>query len=529
MPAKQIARCQEARELIRAGVQQLAKAVKVTLGPRGRNVIIGKSFGAPLVTKDGVSVAKEVDLEDNCENVGARMVREVSSQTSDAAGDGTTTATILAEAIFCDGLRAVAAGIEPLAFKRGVNRAVEAVVKDLHARSTAVTARGEIANVARIASNNDVEVGEMVADAMDKVGKDGVITVEEGKGLQTEVVLAEGMQLDKGYISPHFATDVTTREAVLEDACILICEKKVSTARDIMSVLEKAAQSGRPLLIIAEDVDGEALATMVINKLRGTLKCCAVKAPGFGDRRKALLEDIAIMTGGQAVFEALGIKLDSLELDQLGTARKIVVTKDTITIIEGGGAAKDVKARIAQIRAEIEDTTSDYDREKLEERLAKLSGGVAELQVGAATEVAMKEKKARVENALNATRAAVEEGIIPGGGVGLVRAAAALAKLRAPAAEKVGINVVRSALMRPIRQIADNAGFDGTVVASKVADGEEAFGFDAEAGEYGDMIKAGILDPTKVVRTALENAASVATLLLTTDTVVTDYEEENED
>jgi len=529
MAAKQIARSEEARELIRAGVRQLVKAVKVTLGPRGRNVIIEKSFGAPTVTKDGVTVAKEVDLEERFENVGARMVREVASQTSDVAGDGTTTATILAEAIYCDGLKAVAAGIEPIAFRRGVNRAVEAVVSDLRARSTGVAGRREIANVARIAANNDAEVGEMIADAMDKVGRDGVITVEEGKGLQTEVVLEEGMQLDKGYISSHFFTDAVTREAVLEDAYVLLYEKKLSVVRDIVPLLEKVAQSGRPLLIIAEDVEGEALATMVINKLRGTLKCCAVKAPAFGERRNAILDDIAVMTGGQAVFEALGAKLENLELDQLGTARKIVVTKDTTTIIKGGGARGDIEARIAQIRAEIEETTSDYDREKLEERLAKLSGGVAELRVGAATEVAMKEKKARVEDALHATRAAVEEGILPGGGVALVRAAAVLGRLRAPAEEKVGINVVRSALLRPIRQIADNAGFDGSVVANKVAEGEDGFGFDAESGEYTDMIKAGILDPTKVVRTALENAASVATLLLTTATVITEYEEEDED
>ena len=529
MSAKQIAYRQEAREALRRGVRQLAKAVKATLGPAGHNVILEKSFGAPTVTKDGVSVAKEIDLKDSYENMGARMVREVASKTSDVAGDGTTTATVLAEAIFDEGLKNVAAGANPMALKRGIELAVEAVVAAIAKLSTKVKTRDEIANVGRIAANNDAEVGDMLAEAMEKVGKDGVITVEEGKSLVTEVKLVEGMQFDKGYISPYFATNPATRECEFEDACVLIHEKKISSIQDLVPILEKIAQSGKPLLIIAEDIEGEALATLVVNKLRGTLKVCAVKAPGFGDRRKAMLEDLAVLTGGSAIFEDLGTKLENVTLKDLGRAKKIRVDKDTTTIIEGAGAQKDIKARIAQVRNEIESTTSDYDREKLEERLAKISGGVAEILVGEATESAMKAKKDRVEDALHATRAAVEEGIVPGGGVALVRAISALDNLSLKGDEATGVDILRRALSAPLRQIAENADAEGSVVLQKVLESDKNVGFDADALKYVDMVKAGIIDPAKVVRSALQNAASIATLMLTTDAIISDEPKDDDD
>jgi len=528
MPAKKIAFDQEAREAMRRGVRTLAQAVKVTLGPRGRNVVIQKSYGAPTVTKDGVSVAKEIEIEDAYENMGAQMVKQVASKTSDVAGDGTTTATVLAEAIFEEGLRIVAAGGNAMAVKRGIDRAVGVVIEDLKKRSVEVKDRKEIAQVGTIASNGDQEIGEKIAGAMEKVGKDGVITVEEGKGIETEVNLVEGMQFDRGYLSPHFVTDYQSMEAVLEDAYVLIHEKKISSVKDLVPLLEKVAQSGKPLLVIAEDVEGEALATLVVNKLRGVLHTCAVKAPGYGDRRKAMLEDIAILTGGQAIFEDLGIDLENATLNQLGRVKKVVVDKDDTTLIKGSAETNDaVKGRIEQIKKEIETTTSDYDREKLQERLAKLAGGVAELRVGAATEIEMKEKKARVENALHATRAAAEEGIVPGGGVALLRAAAALGPVEAKAEgdEKVGVGIVARALEAPIRQIADNAGIQGVIVVQKVKEGEGNFGYDAAAGEYGDLVEKGIVDPTKVVRCALENASSIAGLLLTTDALVAEIPE----
>ena len=529
MPAKQIALNQEAREALRRGVRGLTRSVKSTLGPVGHNVIMEKSFGAPTVTKDGVTVAKEIDLKDPYENMGARMVREVASKTSDVAGDGTTTATILAEAIFEEGLKNVAAGANPLALKRGIDRAVEAAVREIKRMAAKVKSRDEIAHVGRIAANNDPEVGEMIADAMEKVGKDGVITVEEGKSLLTEVNLVEGMQFDKGYISPYFVTDAGTMECVFEDAYVLIHEKKISSVQDLVPLLEKVAHASKPLLIVAEDIEGEALATLVVNKLRGTFSCCAVKAPAFGDRRKAMLEDIAILTGGRAISEDLGVKLESVELKDLGRAKKVRVDKENTTIIQGAGTAKDVRARVQQVRNEIESTTSDYDREKLEERLAKISGGVAEIQVGEATEVAMKAKKARVEDALHATRAAVEEGIVPGGGVALVRVGRALEKISAGGDEATGVDIVRRALSAPLRQIAANAGAEGAVVLQKVLESATHVGFDAETGEYVDMIKAGIIDPAKVVRCALENAASIASLMLTTDAIISELPKEEED
>jgi len=527
MAAKQIARGEAARAAVREGVELLSRAVKATLGPRGRNVIIEKSFGSPTVTKDGVTVAKEIELKGRFANIGARLVREVAAKTSDTAGDGTTTATVLAEAIFLDGLRHVAAGLEPLALRSGILKAVEAAVADLRQRSIPVKGRADIAHVGRIAANNDPEIGNMIADAMEKVGKDGVITVEEGKGFKMELELVEGMQLDKGYISPYFVTNPERMECVLENALILVHEKKLSSVRDLLPVLERVAQTGRPLLVIAEEVEGEALATLVVNKLRGTLVSCAVKAPAFGERRRAILEDICIVTGAKGVFEDLGVKLEHVDLSYLGSARKVVVDKDTTTIVEGGGAKADIEGRIAQLRREIDETTSDYDREKLQERLAKLAGGVAVLRVGAPTEAAMKERKARVEDALHATRAAVEEGVLPGGGVALLRAAKAVEKLKLPPEEQAGVDIVARALRRPLEQIAINAGFDGSVVAKKVEEGEGNFGFDAEKGEYTDMMAAGIIDPTKVVRCALENAASVATLLLTTETVVAECEKKD--
>ncbi len=519
--AKIIAFEQEAREAIRRGVSKLARTVKVTLGPKGRNVILQKSFGSPTVTKDGVTVAKEIELEDVYENMGARMVREVASKTSDVAGDGTTTATVLAEAIFNEGLKAVVAGVNPIKMKQGIEKAVADLTEKLHSMATKVKDQSAMADVATIASNNDREIGELLADAMSKVGKDGVITVDEGKSLQPEQEWVEGMQFDRGYLSPYFVTDSASMEAVLEDAYILVFEKKISSIKDMVPMLEKVVQQGKPLLIIAEDVDGEALATLVINRLRGTFNVCAVKAPGYGDRRKAMMEDIAILTGGQAIFEALGIKLESVDLPQLGRAKKIIIDKDNTTIIEGAGKSSDIKARIDQIRREIENSTSDYDREKLEERLAKLAGGVAKVNVGAATESEMKEKKARVEDALHATRAAVEEGILPGGGVALLRASSTVKPGDDLSEdEKVGYNIVLRSCRSPLHMIAQNAGQDGGIVCEKVAAMKGNGGYNALTDTYEDLVKAGVIDPTKVTRTALGNAASVAILLLTSDALV---------
>ncbi|MEM6364074.1 MAG: chaperonin GroEL [Planctomycetota bacterium] len=524
--AKIIAFDQEAREAIRRGVSKLARTVKVTLGPKGRNVILQKSFGSPTVTKDGVTVAKEIDLEDVYENMGARMVREVASKTSDVAGDGTTTATVMAEAIFNEGLKAVVAGVNPIQMKAGIEKAVADLTDKLHAMAVKVKDQDAMANVATIASNNDREIGELLADAMSKVGKDGVITVDEGKSLQTEQEWVEGMQFDRGYLSPYFVTDSASMEAVLEDAYVLVFEKKISNIKDMVPLLEKVVQQGKPLLIIAEDVDGEALATLVINRLRGTFTVAAVKAPGYGDRRKAMMEDIAILTGGEAIFEALGTKLESVDLPQLGRAKKVIIDKDNTTIIEGGGQSSEIQARIAQIRREIENSTSDYDREKLEERLAKLAGGVAKVNVGAATESEMKEKKARVEDALHATRAAVEEGILPGGGVALLRAAGKVtAADDLPDDEKVGYNIVLRACRAPITMISENAGQDGGIVCEKVLAMKGNGGYNALTDEYEDLVKAGVIDPTKVTRTALGNAASVATLLLTSDALVAEKPE----
>src|SRR5947207_3357422 len=530
MAAKRIAFDQEAREAIRRGVSKLARAVKVTLGPSGRNVVLEKSFGSPTVTKDGVTVAKEIELEDSYENMGAQMVKEVASKTSTVAGDGTTTATVYAEAIFAEGLKNVASGANATQIQRGINLAVDAIVDELKRMSKKVDNSREIAQVGASSANQDQKIGDMIAQAMDKVGKDGVITVEEGKSLDTTIELVEGMQFDKGYLSPHFITDPASMEAALDDAYILIHEKKISSARDLVPILTKAAEQGKPLLLVAEDLEGEALATLVVNKLRGTLKVCAVKAPGFGDRRKAMLEDIAIVTGGTAIFEELGIKLENVELNQLGRAKKVRVDKDNTTIIEGAGDTKMIKGRIEQLKHEIDATTSDYDREKLQERLAKLAGGVAQINVGAATEVAMKEKKARVEDALHACRAAVEEGILPGGGVAVIRAAQkVLEKLRKGESDdiQVGIDIVRRAIEAPIKQIVENAGADGGVVAQKVKESKDPnFGYNALTHEYGDLMKMGVIVPTKVERTALQNAASIASLLLTTDAVVSEIKEE---
>ena len=527
MSAKKMSFDMDARESIRRGVNQLAKAVKKTLGPRGRNVIIRKSYGSPVVTKDGVTVAKEIELENRAENMGAQMVKEVASKTSDVAGDGTTTATVLAEAIFEEGLKNVTAGANAVDLKRGIDKAVAAVVRELEARSAKVKGKKEIAQVGTIASNGDREVGRTIADAMEKVGKDGVITVEEGQSLETTTEWVEGMQFDKGFLSPYFVNHPQDMEAVLEDAYILIHEKKLSSVKDLLPLLEKVAKAGKPLMVIAEDLEGEALATLVVNRLRGTFECCAVKAPGFGDRRKAMLEDLAVLIGGQAIFEDLGIELKNVELKDLGRAKKVIVDKDTTTIIEGAGKTEAVRGRVAQIRREIETTTSDYDREKLEERLAKLAGGVAQVHVGAATEVEMKEKKARVEDALHATRAAVEEGILPGGGVPLLRAVSALDGVAATGDEKVGAGIVRRALGAPARCIADNAGINGHIVTQKILENESyAFGYDAANDKYLELVEAGIIDPTKVVRTALQNAASVAGLLLTTDALVSQAEDD---
>jgi len=520
MAAKKILYDQQARESIRRGVKTLASAVRVTLGPRGRNVVIQKSFGSPTVTKDGVTVAKEIELEDHHENIGAQMVKEVASKTSDVAGDGTTTATILAEAIFLEGMKNVTAGVKPMDIKRGIDRGVEAVVEELRKLSKSVSDRKEIAQVGAIASNNDAEIGEQIAEAMEKVGKDGVITVEDGKGLETEVEWVEGLQFDKGYLSPYFVTNPQTMEAELEEAYVLIHEKKISSAKDLVPVLEQVAKSGKSLLVIAEDIEGEALALLVVNKLRGIAKVAAVKAPGFGDRRKAMMEDIAILTGGTALFEDLGMKLEDVKLTDLGQAQRVVIDKDNTTIVEGAGATADIQGRIEQIRKQIEITTSDYDREKLEERLAKLAGGVAKVIVGAATESEMKEKKARVEDALHATRAAMEEGIVPGGGVALLRASKALDNLKVEGDQKAGVDILRRAIVAPTAQIAENAGVHGAIAVQKVNEMKPTEGYDALRGEYCDLIKAGVVDPTKVVRTALQNAASVATLLLTTDAMI---------
>ena len=519
--AKIIAFDQEAREAIRRGISKLARAVKVTLGPKGRNVILQKSFGSPTVTKDGVTVAKEIDLEDVYENMGAQMVREVASKTSDVAGDGTTTATVMAEAIFNEGLKAVVAGVNPVQMKQGIERAVEDVVAKLESMSIKIKTTDEMASVASIAANNDAEIGELLANAMSKVGKDGVITVDEGKSLNTDVEWVEGMQFDRGYLSPYFVTDPNSMEAVLEDAYVLVFEKKITNIKDLVPLLEAVVKQGKPLLIVAEDVEGEALATLVINRLRGTFQCCAVKAPGYGDRRKAMLEDIAILTGGTAIFETLGINLESMPISDLGRAKKVIIDKDNCTLIEGAGKSGDIKARIDQLRREIENSTSDYDREKLEERLAKLAGGVAKVNVGAATESEMKEKKARVEDALHATRAAVAEGILPGGGVAILRASS---QVKVPKDlsqdEAIGYDIVLRAARAPLTMISQNAGQDGGIVCEKVLSEKGNSGYNALTDTYEDMVKAGVIDPTRVTRTALNNSASVATLLLTSDALV---------
>ena len=528
MAAKEIRYDQKAREALLKGVNILADAVKVTLGPKGRNVILEKSFGSPTVTKDGVTVAKEIELEDKFENMGAQMVREVASKTSDIAGDGTTTATVLAQAIYREGSKLVAAGHNPMELKRGIEKGVETVIEELKKISKPTKEQKEISQVGKISANNDETIGNIIAEAMAKVGKEGVITVEEAKSMETTLDIVEGMQFDRGYISPYFVTNPEKMEAVLEDALILIHEKKISNMKDLLPVLEQIAKMGKPLLIIAEEVEGEALATLVVNKLRGTLKCAAVKAPGFGDRRKAMLEDIAILTGGQMISEEMGVKLESISLKDLGKAKRITIDKDNTTIVEGAGESKGIEGRVKMIRAQIEETTSDYDREKLQERLAKLVGGVAVINVGAATESEMKEKKARVEDALNATRAAVEEGIVPGGGVAYLRTLPALEKMKLPEQQQFGLNILKRALEEPIRWIAMNAGFDGSIVVEKVKNEKGNFGFDAQNEEYTDMVKAGIIDPTKVVRTALQNAASVASLLLTTEAMVAERPREKE-
>jgi chaperonin GroEL len=523
--AKQLVYDQEARAKLVSGVEKLSRAVKITLGPKGRNVILDRKFGSPTITKDGVTVAKDIEFEDPFENMGAQMVKEVASRTSDVAGDGTTTATILAEAIFKEGLKNVTAGANPMALKRGIDKAVEAVVKKIQAMHKSVEKRSEIAQVGTISANNDSTIGEMIADAMERVGKDGVITVEEAKGMETKLDWVEGMQFDRGYLSPYFVTDAENMKVELEDAYILIHEKKISVMKDLLPVLERIAQSGKPFVIIAEDVEGEALATLVVNKIRGTLRCAAVKAPGFGDRRKAMLEDIAILTGGRAITEDLGIKLENITIEDLGTAKRITIDKDDTTIVEGGGSPETIKGRIAQIRNQIEATTSDYDKEKLQERLAKLAGGVAVIQVGAATETEMKEKKARVEDALHATRAAVEEGIVPGGGVTFVRAIQEIGSLKLKGDEAIGVEIVKKALLEPLKQIAYNSGAEGSVIASQVMDKEVNVGYDAEKGEFVDMFHAGIVDPVKVTRFALQNAASISALLLTTECLVSDIPE----
>ena len=524
--AKEIKYDMKAREAMLNGVRTLAKSVVVTLGPKGRNVIIEKSWGAPTITKDGVTVAKEIDLEDKFENMGAQMVKEVASKTSDMAGDGTTTATVLARAIYEEGQKLVAAGNNPMAIKRGIDKAVEVAVKELHKISKPTKDQREIAQVGTISANNDETIGNIIAEAMNKVGKEGVITVEEAKSMETTLEVVEGMQFDRGYLSPYFVTDPEKMVASVENPYILINEKKISNMKDLLPILEQVAKMGKPLLIIAEDVDGEALATLVVNKLRGTLQVAAVKAPGFGDRRKAMLEDIAILTGGQVVSEDLGIKLENLAVSDLGSAKRITIDKDNTTIVDGAGSRSALEGRVKQIRAQIDETTSDYDREKLQERLAKLIGGVAVINVGAATETEMKEKKARVEDALNATRAAVEEGIVPGGGVALVRCLDALSKMKIKADQKLGVKVVMRAIEEPLRQIANNAGLEGSVVIDKVKGGQGSFGYNADSDTYEDLMKAGVIDPTKVVRLALQNASSVASLMLTTQAMVAEKPEE---
>ncbi len=523
--AKELKFEQEARNAILRGVNILADVVKVTLGPKGRNVILEKSFGSPTVTKDGVTVAKEIELEDKFENMGAQMVKEVASKTSDTAGDGTTTATVLAQAIYREGSKVVAAGANPMDVKRGIDLAVEEVVKELKKLTKPTKDQKEISQVGKISANNDETIGNIIAEAMNKVGKEGVITVEEAKGMETTLDVVEGMQFDRGYLSPYFVTDPEKMEAVLEDVFILLNEKKISNMKDMLPILEQIAKMGKPLLVVSEDVEGEALATLVVNKLRGTLKCCAVKAPGFGDRRKSMLEDIGILTGGKVISEDLGIKLENIKLNDLGRAKRVTIDKDNTTVVDGAGDKDDIEARVKQIRAQIEETTSDYDREKLQERLAKIIGGVAVINVGAATETEMKEKKARVEDALNATRAAVEEGIVPGGGVAYLRCVPALDKLKLGGDKQIGVDLVKRALEEPIRQIANNAGQEGSVVTEKVRNEKGAFGFDAAQDEYTDMIKAGIIDPTKVVRLALQNAASVASLMITTEALVAEKPE----
>jgi len=530
MAAKQIAFREDARDKILSGVQQLSRAVKVTLGPRGRNVVISKSWGSPTITKDGVSVAKEIELPDAYENMGAQMVKEVASKTSDVAGDGTTTATVLAEAVYSQGLKAVTSGFSAMEIKRGIDKAVAEVVTSLQTLSKKVKDHSEVAQVGTISANGDGAIGELIAEAMDKVGKDGTITVEEAKSTDTTLDVVEGMQFDRGYLSPYFVTDQESMETVLEDAYLLIHESKISNLKDLLPLLEKVSKAGKPLLVIAEDVEGEALATLVVNKIRGTLQIAAVKAPGYGDRRKAMLQDLAVLTGGTVITEDLGISLDSVQLSDLGKTKRVVIDKDNTTIVEGAGKNADIKGRVEQIRRQIEETTSDYDQEKLQERLAKLAGGVAVISVGAATEAEMKEKKARVEDALHATRAAVEEGIVPGGGVALVRGIAKIADMTGETdGETAGIKIVRRALEEPLRQISGNAGFEGAVVVESVASKKGSYGFNARSEEYGDMVKMGVIDPTKVVRTALSNASSIAGLLLTTDALITDEEEEKDD
>jgi chaperonin GroEL len=528
MPAKKLRYRESARHSMLAGVEKLARAVKVTLGPKGRNVVLDKSWGAPSITKDGVTVAKEIELEDRFENMGAQMVREVASKTSDAAGDGTTTATVLAEAILREGLRNVTAGANPMGLKRGIEKAVEVVVQELKKLSQTVKDKKEISQVGTIAANDDQVIGDLIAEAMEKVGKDGVITVEEAKGIETALEVVEGMQFDRGYLSPYFVTNPEKMDASLEEPYILIHEKKLSILRELLPLLEKVAQTGKPLLIIAEDVEGEALATLVVNKLRGTLQCAAVKAPGYGDRRKAMLEDLAILTAGKLLSDDLGIKLQNLTMEDLGCAKRVILDKENTTIIEGAGRAQDIEARVKQIRTQVEETTSDYDREKLQERLAKLVGGVAVIKVGAATETEMKEKKARVEDALNATRAAVEEGVIPGGGVGLVRCVAAVAALKLDGDEAVGATIIRRALEEPMRQLADNAGVEGSIVVQKVKEGSGSFGYNVATDRYEDLMAAGVVDPTKVTRSALQNAASIAALMLTTEALIAELPETKE-
>lgn len=525
MPAKEIRYSEDARRAILRGVQALSNAVRVTLGPKGRNAVLEKKWGAPTITKDGVTVAKEIELEDRFENMGAQMVKEVASKTSEVAGDGTTTATILAESIYREGMKVVAAGANPMAVRRGIEKAVETAVEELKKLSREVSGREEIAQVATISANNDTSIGKLIADAMEKVGKDGVITVEEAKGMETTLEVVEGMQFDRGYLSPYFVTNPEKMECILEDPYILIHEKKISAMRDLLPLLEKVAQAGKPILLIAEEVEGEALATLVVNKIRGTLSCCAVKAPGYGDRRKEMLQDIAILTGGKFISEDVGIKLESVGLSDLGRAKRVTVDKENTTIVEGAGDRSAIQARISQIRLAIEETKSDYDREKLQERLAKLAGGVAVINVGAATEVAMKERKARVEDALHATRAAVEEGIVPGGGVAYIRCIPALDKLKLEGDEQIGVDIVKRALQDPTRQLAENAGVEGSVVLERLRNEATSIGFNVETLAYEDMHKAGVIDPTKVTRIALQNAASIAALLVTTETAVVEIPE----